>query len=134
MIKIKNIHAPAEKSDGKRILITRFRPKTKDGKSEIPFRSMRIDLWMVELSPTPQIYSAYRRDKNREKFNGDLYRYLHDPLRVEKTQHCLRTLKMMEFFGGNVTLITFPQDAHGDLIRKLIMGTPQGETIRIEKT
>lgn len=56
MIKLKRAYEPASKSDGERILVERLWPRglTKE--------RAKIDLWLKDISPSPELRTWYKHD------------------------------------------------------------------------
>ena len=61
-IQIKRIYWPAEKADGKRILIDRLWPRG------VKKESAHIDEWMKAIAPSDALRKWFHQDSNREKW------------------------------------------------------------------
>ncbi len=59
MIKLKRAYEPASRNDGMRILVERLWPRG------VTKRRAKVDLWLKELAPSPELREWYRHDPAR---------------------------------------------------------------------
>jgi uncharacterized protein YeaO (DUF488 family) len=59
MVKLKRAYEPASADDGLRILVERLWPRG------VTKKAAKIDLWLKDLSPTPQLRAWYGHDPAR---------------------------------------------------------------------
>lgn len=121
MITLKTIDDPINALDGRRILITRYYPKDKQTNNYIPLSSLNINMHMQELSPSHALIQLRKRKEITKdtfllRFKDELFSELNE----DKTRHCLRVLKTMEFMGENICLLQFDKDSHGAIVKDLI--------------
>lgn len=134
MIKVKTINDPINKLDGRRVLITTYRPKDLETRKPISWSRLDIKDWMYELAPSPTLVQRLKAKEIDKKQFMELYKTeLYGPLKVDKTTHCLNTLKAMEFFDDNgIVLVTFPKDMHGEYVKSLVEATKTKALIKGE--
>jgi uncharacterized protein YeaO (DUF488 family) len=97
MIKLKRAYEPPAKSDGQRILVERLWPRG------ITKEKAKIDLWMKEIAPSPELRKWYAHDI--EKWAEFTERYLKE-LKQNKDQ----LLRLQELIKEPVTFIYAAKD------------------------
>jgi uncharacterized protein YeaO (DUF488 family) len=97
MIKLKRAYEPHAKSDGQRILVERLWPRG------ITKEKAKIDLWMKEIAPSPELRKWYAHDI--EKWAEFTERYLKE-LKQNKDQ----LLRLQELIKEPVTFIYAAKD------------------------
>src|SRR6476660_4811959 len=97
MIKLKRAYEPPAKSDGQRILVERLWPRG------ITKEKAKIDLWMKEIAPSPELRKWYAHDI--EKWAEFKKRYLKE-LKQNKDQ----LLRLQELIKEPVTFIYAAKD------------------------
>jgi uncharacterized protein YeaO (DUF488 family) len=97
MIKLKRAYEPPAKSDGQRILVERLWPRG------ITKEKAKIDLWMKEIAPSPELRKWYAHDI--EKWAEFKERYL-----TELKQNKDQLLRLQELIKEPVTFIYAAKD------------------------
>jgi uncharacterized protein YeaO (DUF488 family) len=69
-IQIKRIYLPAEKTDGKRILVDRLWPRG------VKKESAQLDIWLKAIAPSDALRKWFHQDSNREKWEEFKAKYL----------------------------------------------------------
>lgn len=116
-IRTKRWNEPIEKEDGRRILITRFRPRA------LPKSQETWDEWRKDLSPSPQLVKAYR-DPDNPALTWEVYRrqYLRE---MKAHQSEIDELAAELAAGKTITLLCSSSclresRCHRSLLRELI--------------
>lgn len=99
-VKIKRVYEPADKADGKRILIDRLWPRglTKE--------KAKVDLWLKDIAPTSELRSWFKHDP--EKWSEFQLKYRAE---IESNTEVLKRLKT-ELEAGQTTLVYSARDEH----------------------
>lgn len=112
MIKTKSILDQFEKSDGKRILVSRKKP------SGVSMKQLRINDWMKKLAPSKELMKSWK--KSKIKWGEFCSRY-----RAEMSEHddTLSELAMMSA-GEDITLLCHEPEhnphCHRHILKRLI--------------
>jgi uncharacterized protein YeaO (DUF488 family) len=69
-IQIKRIYEPAEKTDGKRILVDRLWPRG------VKKESAQLDEWMKAIAPSDALRKWFHQDSDREKWEEFKAKYM----------------------------------------------------------
>jgi uncharacterized protein YeaO (DUF488 family) len=112
-IAIKRAYEPASSGDGYRVLVDRLWPR---GLSK---ENLRIDTWMREISPSPDLRKWYRHQPEkwpefRKRYQSELQKAPASDLLRELVQRARK---------GKVTLVVGARDAehsNGEVIAELI--------------
>jgi uncharacterized protein YeaO (DUF488 family) len=142
-IKIKSIYDPIEGNEGKRIMITRFHPKKPDRKTPISLEKHGISLWYRDISPSYDLLQDWKdglvgnkKDTLKKRWDALKDRYfkeLDDAScamgHKEKVKQCIESIKECEFFDGNVTLVTFPNEMfYGYMLKEYVLSLSLDKT------
>ncbi|MDD4398336.1 MAG: DUF488 domain-containing protein [Dysgonamonadaceae bacterium] len=99
MIKIKRIYNGLDENDGYRILVDRLWPRG------ISKENAHIDLWMKEISPSPELRKWYCHDPEK----WDLFYALYEKELNENPEVLKRVLQLEKAYD-NVTLLYAAKD------------------------
>ena len=116
MIRTRRWNDPAEKNEGTKILICRYRPRGVKKSDET------WDEWVADLGPSRELLG----DFHEQKVNWSEYkiRYLHE-MKETKPQFYIRALKQRIASGESITLLcssacTDENHCHRTLLKSLI--------------
>lgn len=126
MLKTKSVWSPINKSDGIRVLVTRFRGRG--------MPSSRYHVWMPSLGPTEQLlklaqqdkltWSQFTRDYSKELFLDGPIDKKCKTIKNHGQKFTLRLLKLLAK-NGTVTLLCHcdedQQNCHRHVLKKLIL-------------
>lgn len=111
MLKTKPIYAPAEPSDGRRVLVTRYYPRgVKRG---------HFDEWIRELAPGADLLRHYKQHRISHQEYAHEYLIQIDNDRARQALHKIK----QDADTGNVTLLCYEPDGqfcHRCILKKLI--------------
>ena len=111
MLLTKSLYAKRDKSDGKRILITRYWARG--------FKKTDFDEWVRELSPSIPLLGSYKRKEIDAARFEDLFRKEMENHKSQKTLHELAENSKTE----NITLLCHEPDGtmcHRHIIRDMV--------------
>lgn len=128
-IRIKSIYDPVEGNEGKRFMITRFHPKEGDRQTRISLKKVGISLWLRDLSPSFDLLNDWKIGTMGRKLSDFKKRYfveLNDASCAmgskEKVRKAIEIIKEAEYYDGNVTLVTFPNEMYyGFMLKEYVM-------------
>jgi uncharacterized protein YeaO (DUF488 family) len=106
----KGAYAPADRADGLRVLVTRFKPYGL-GKKD-------WDLWLTDLAPSAALVKGYHAGTLAWPRFASLYRR-----EIQRQKSLLRTLRFMSDEGRAITLLCScekPDRCHRRLLRDAI--------------
>ena len=119
-LKTKRWNDPAEKSDGHRLLICRYRPRA------LPKEDETWNLWWPDLGPSKQLHADYYGKNGATPLTWDDYRrrYL-DEMQSEQAREMIAFLAEQVSAGKTVTLLCSSAcenalQCHRSLLRELI--------------
>jgi uncharacterized protein YeaO (DUF488 family) len=121
MLRTKRWNEPAAPDDGRRILVTRYRPRGVR-KGEEPW-----DEWRYWLGPSRELHADFYGKRSRA-LSWEEYRARYvEEMRGEKARLSIRELAALVRAGETVTLLCFCADA-ARCHRSLLAGLIEGES------
>lgn len=112
MIQIKRIYDPLGDNDGYRILVDRLWPRG------ITKEKAQVDLWMKEITPSPDLRKWFCHDPEKWDEFSRLYE-----IELKDKQSALEDVKKLEKEHGIVTLLYAAKDTthtHALILEKLL--------------
>jgi uncharacterized protein YeaO (DUF488 family) len=107
MIILKRVYEPAARADGYRILVERLWPRG------LTKQSARIDLWLKEISPSPELRTWYAHDVTKWR---EFQRRYRAELRANQVVARLQSLILEK---GTVTFVYASRDEEHNSARVL---------------
>ncbi|MFI5137437.1 MAG: DUF488 domain-containing protein [Sphingobacteriales bacterium] len=102
-LQIKRIYQPAEKTDGKRILVDRLWPRG------VKKEAAQIDVWMKEITPSDALRKWFHSDGDHSKWEEFKAKYV-----FELKQSPVAVNELLDMISKNekVTLLYAARDEH----------------------